>query len=455
MSFPPPSVPAEPPDAPKIKPGKVWYWIGGLLVAVGVIGGLVLALAGFLNLKNAIEDFGRFRITDGAGQATVIFEKPDTYSIYYESKSRVCEDLAESGGACTTADVSGESDPPAQLDVSISNESGALDVQDSDSSFTYSFGDFSGTEVNTVRGRRAGLLRDDRGNPPRRRLRHRARPGRGLSDLALDRRGTGPRGYRSAARPAGHHRDRREAGSAQAGGGDGGLDPVPRRNGVHRPAGARRSRGSGGHGHGPLCLRASRGRVERAAGAASTRRPRVGRAGAGPTRCARPSATRPRGGPADEPGGRRTGPGRTHPAPAAVDRSRCATARRAAPRAASAGTFTLLGRRACRRQRRVRRTATRPAGHGRARSASPGRGCRSSSAPERHRRAAAPERGWACRLPRAGLEYHHLLRPQVSPQRRLRHRPNGHRSPLRPTKKPRHRPRRPSGALPPPPPPSA
>ncbi len=150
MSFPPPSVPAEPPEAPKIKPGKVWYWIGGLLVAVGVIGGLVLALAGFLNLKNAIEDFGRFRITDGAGQATVSFEKPDTYSIYYESKSRVCEDLADSGGACTTADISGESDPPAQLDVSISNESGALDVQDSDSSFTYSFGDFSGTEVKTV-----------------------------------------------------------------------------------------------------------------------------------------------------------------------------------------------------------------------------------------------------------------------------------------------------------------
>ena len=84
MSFPPPSVPAEPPDAPKIKPGKVWYWIGGLLVAVGVIGGLVLALAGFLNLKNAIEDFGRFttatsrRCWRSSSAASAIPRRPPT-----------------------------------------------------------------------------------------------------------------------------------------------------------------------------------------------------------------------------------------------------------------------------------------------------------------------------------------------------------------------------------------
>ena len=308
MSFPPPSVPAEPPDAPKIKPGKVWYWIGGLLVAVGVIGGLVLALAGFLNLKNAIEDFGRFRITDGAGQASVIFEKPDTYSIYYESKSRVCEDVGDSGGACTTADISGEkrsAGPARRLDLQrerCPGRPGQRQLVHLQLRRLLRDGGQDGP------GRRAGLLRDDRGNPPRRRLRHRARPGRGLSDLALDRRGTGRRGYRAAARPAGHHRDRREAGAAQAGGGDGGLDPVPRRNGVHRPAGARRSRGRGGHGHGPLCLRASGGRLECAAGTASTRRPRVGRAGAGPIRCDHLSATRRCGGPADGPAGRRSLP---------------------------------------------------------------------------------------------------------------------------------------------------
>ena len=78
-----------------------------------------------------------------------------------------------------------------------------------------------------------------------------------------------------------------------------------------------------------------------------------------------------------------------------------APARATAPGAASAGTFTLLGRRACRRQRRVRRTAA-PAGRGRDPCASPGRGCRSSSAPERDRRAAAPERGWRTASPRRG-----------------------------------------------------
>ena len=401
MSFPPPSVPAEPPDAPKIKPGKVWYWIGGLLVAVGVIGGLVLALAGFLNLKNAIEDFGRFRITDGAGQATVIFEKPDTYSIYYESKSRVCEDVADSGGACTTADVSGESDPPAQLEVSISNESGALDVQDSDSSFTYSFGDFSGTEVKTVRVDEPGSY--EMTVETRREGDFAIALGQDVVSLtwpwivgALAVGAIGlllgllaiivtavKRGRRKRAAAM-------EASTRYPAATEYTAPPVP--VGAAAAAGAAMD-------HSAYAPPAEGWNAPPAP--ASTRRPRVGRAGAGPTRCARPSATRPRGGPADGPAGRRSCPGRTRPAAAAVDRSCCATAR-AAPGAASAGTFTLLGRRACRRQRRVRRTAARPAGRGRARSASPGRGCRSSSAPERDRRAAAPERGWRAASPGRG-----------------------------------------------------
>ena len=53
MSFPPPSVPQESPTTPtKIKPGKGWYWLGALLLAGGLLGGLALAVAGFLSLKN-------------------------------------------------------------------------------------------------------------------------------------------------------------------------------------------------------------------------------------------------------------------------------------------------------------------------------------------------------------------------------------------------------------------
>ena len=354
------------PRTPKIKPGKVWYWIGGLLVAVGVIGGLVLALAGFLNLKNAIEDFGRFRITDGAGQATVSFEKPDTYSIYYESKSRVCEDLGDSGGACTTADISGESDPPAQLDVSISNESGALDVQDSDSSFTYSFGDFSGTEVKTVQVDEPGSY-----------------------EMTVE--------------------TRREGDFAIALGQDVVSLTWPWIVGAL-------ALGAIGLLLGLLAIivtAVKRGRRKRAAAMeASTRYPAatvytappvpVGAAAAagaatdhsayappaegwnappappppGDPGLAAP-APAPPGAPAPPPlapvAGQQMSPaageptlGGPIPPPPPLDRSCCATAQRAAPRAAFAGTLTLLGRRACRRQRRGPRTATRLAGRGRA-----------------------------------------------------------------------------------------
>ena len=69
MSFPPPSVPQESPATPtKIKPGKGWYWLGALLLAGGLLGGLALAVAGFLNLKNTVEDFGRFKVTNGQGR---------------------------------------------------------------------------------------------------------------------------------------------------------------------------------------------------------------------------------------------------------------------------------------------------------------------------------------------------------------------------------------------------
>jgi hypothetical protein len=90
MSFPPPTVPAEPPAPAKIKPGKGWYWVGSIVLAAGILGAIALGLAGFFQLKSTVEDFGRFRVENGTGKATVTFDKPGTYSIYYEHKSKVC-----------------------------------------------------------------------------------------------------------------------------------------------------------------------------------------------------------------------------------------------------------------------------------------------------------------------------------------------------------------------------
>ena len=130
----------------KIKPGKGWYWLGALLLIGGVVGGLVLAVAGILNLKHTIDDFGRFKVTNGQGSATVSFEKPGTYSIYYESKSKVCTDLSQSGSSCTKETVSGPKTPPARIDVTISKDGKDLDVKSSSKSFDYTLGGHTGKD---------------------------------------------------------------------------------------------------------------------------------------------------------------------------------------------------------------------------------------------------------------------------------------------------------------------
>ena len=152
MSFPPPSVPLESPATPtKIKPGKGWYWLGALLLAGGLLGGLALAVAGFLSLKSSVDDFGRFKVTNGQGSATVSFEKPGTYTIYYESHSKVCQDLTQSGSGCTTETVRGPKSPPAGLSITISKDGQDLDVKEAKNSFDYTLGDYTGKAVGSVK----------------------------------------------------------------------------------------------------------------------------------------------------------------------------------------------------------------------------------------------------------------------------------------------------------------
>jgi hypothetical protein len=158
MSFPPPTTPYPSAQPAKIKPGKGWYWLGGLLVAGGILGGLAIGIAGVVRLVKTIEDFGRFKVADGSGTAQVSFKKPGKYSIYYEWNSKVCQNLAAgTGGSCQTEKVSAEShDPPSRLDISISNDNGSLDVKPTENSYDYDFGDYGGTEVATVQVDNAG-----------------------------------------------------------------------------------------------------------------------------------------------------------------------------------------------------------------------------------------------------------------------------------------------------------
>jgi len=146
MSFPPPMALSEP-TQPKIKPGKFWYWLGGLLIAAGIIGGIVIGVVGVARLIDSINNFGRFKVENGSGSATVNFQKSGKYSIYYEGKSKVCQDLSQTTGSCEKVTVSGNKNPPDRLDISLTNDSGSLQVQQSKNSVSYNFGDFQGQEI--------------------------------------------------------------------------------------------------------------------------------------------------------------------------------------------------------------------------------------------------------------------------------------------------------------------
>ena len=108
-------------------------------------------MAGFLSLKNTVDDFGRFKVTNGQGSATVSFEKPGTYTIYYESHSKVCQDLTQSGSGCTTETVRGPKSPPAGLSITISKDGQDLDVKKAKNSFDYTLGDYTGKAVGSVK----------------------------------------------------------------------------------------------------------------------------------------------------------------------------------------------------------------------------------------------------------------------------------------------------------------
>ena len=90
MTYTTPTAPAPAPAvaAPaKIKPGRIWYWIGALLIAAGVVGAISLIIAGIVGMSRTVDDFARFE-APVQGQ-TLDFAKSGTYTIYYEHESEI------------------------------------------------------------------------------------------------------------------------------------------------------------------------------------------------------------------------------------------------------------------------------------------------------------------------------------------------------------------------------
>jgi hypothetical protein len=144
---PAPTAPAPPPPAGKLKPGVARYVIGGLLIAAGVITAISLLVAWLVQTSDRVDKFGRFRVPPEGAQATLTFAKPGTYTVYYESTSKVDGQKIENGNT----------DPPSQLAISVVDSSGtSIPIESKNTDFTFSFNGKVGRAVGEVRIPTAG-----------------------------------------------------------------------------------------------------------------------------------------------------------------------------------------------------------------------------------------------------------------------------------------------------------
>ncbi len=88
MSYQPMAPPAPAPAAvtprPKIKPSTAWYWIGGVLIALGVIGFFVVLGIWLAQASDAVDKFARVKVPPEGAQAELQFKKSGEYTLYYE-----------------------------------------------------------------------------------------------------------------------------------------------------------------------------------------------------------------------------------------------------------------------------------------------------------------------------------------------------------------------------------
>ena len=189
MSFPPPSVPERVLRRPaEDQAGQGLVLGGGLLLAGGLLGG---ARARRGRLPQPEEHRRGLRALQGRrtapGRRRSPSRSPVTYSIYYESQSKVCAGpRPTAASSCTTETVAGEKSLPAgSTSPSRTTSQDPRRRAAPRTRFDYSFGDYTGTERGHRRRRRARRLQHGRRDPPGGRVRHRARQGRRVDDPAL------------------------------------------------------------------------------------------------------------------------------------------------------------------------------------------------------------------------------------------------------------------------------
>jgi hypothetical protein len=150
MSYPqmaPPAPPPAPlpPSTEAIKPGRRWYWIGGVLIALGVAAAVALFAVWAVRTSNTVDDFARVRVPPEGATTGLVFKKAGNYTIYYEWRSEVTEN-----GTTQRVDNSSHN-PPSQLSIVITSADGKpVPTQPEDEDITFSFNDKIGRAVRKV-----------------------------------------------------------------------------------------------------------------------------------------------------------------------------------------------------------------------------------------------------------------------------------------------------------------
>jgi hypothetical protein len=118
----------------KIRPSVAWYWIGGLLIAAGVIGALVILGIWAARASDAVDNFARMKVSPGASEQGqgFNFARAGTYTLYYEYRSKVDGEKI----------VNSDHDPPSQLQVVVTDAQGNdVAVRPYDKDFAFSVND--------------------------------------------------------------------------------------------------------------------------------------------------------------------------------------------------------------------------------------------------------------------------------------------------------------------------
>ena len=125
------------PVAPAKAKGRVAMVLGGVLVAGGIVLGVVLAVSGVINMADAVEDYQRVPVPGGG---TVALTETGTYHLFYERPPSLVGDRSFS---------------PSQLAI-IGPDGAQLAIVVERTTSTYDFGDRHGRSIGTFRADEPG-----------------------------------------------------------------------------------------------------------------------------------------------------------------------------------------------------------------------------------------------------------------------------------------------------------